>query len=50
MRIESKWIIGPGGYKCPCCGPSRKEKSKARRYHRHVAKARLKTEALQEAI
>ena len=33
-----KWIIGPGGWLCPCCGPKPKDRPKARRYARRVIK------------
>ena len=36
--------IGPGGYKCRCCGPSPKDRAKWRR----VRRARLKEEARKE--
>lgn len=27
---------GPGGYKCPCCGPNLKHRDEARRHERRV--------------
>lgn len=30
--------LGPGGYKCPCCGPSPKKRAK----HRRLIRRRLK--------
>lgn len=34
---QTKWACGPGGWKCPCCGPSPKNRRKARRTERRVA-------------
>lgn len=33
----SKWVSGPGGFKCRCCGPAPKDRIKARRTERRVA-------------
>jgi len=35
---KGKWISGPGGWLCPCCGPKPKDRPKARRYSRRVIK------------
>ena len=35
---------GPGGYKCPCCGPSPKYRTQARRVERRRKKARIARE------
>lgn len=33
---------GPGGYKCPCCGPSPKHRREARQHERRVIARVLK--------
>lgn len=41
---HTTWICGPGGWKCPCCGPSRKARRKARRTERRVAAQKVARE------
>ena len=40
MHTDEKLVnrVGPGGYKCPCCGPKVKERKKWRRLIRHRLK------------
>ena len=41
---QTKWACGPGGWKCPCCGPSPKNRRKARRTERRVAAQKVARE------
>jgi hypothetical protein len=44
-RIQHKSRhLGPGGYKCHCCGPHPKD----RKAHRRATRSRLKRETVQE--
>lgn len=36
--LKSMWKLGPGGLKCPCCGPAPAHRAAARR----VVRKRLK--------
>lgn len=37
MNVDEKTVtkVGPGGYKCFCCGPAPKQRNKWRRVIRH---------------
>lgn len=41
---HTKWATGPGGWKCPCCGPLPKERKKARRTERRVTARKVARE------
>jgi len=45
---KGKWISGPGGWLCPCCGPKQKDRPKARRYARRVIKLNDKIQFIEE--
>lgn len=44
FKQESEKRCGPGGFKCRCCGPKRKDRPKHRRAVRRVLKSNIKTE------
>lgn len=52
MNIEEKEVnkVGPGGYKCPCCGPAPKDRKKWRRRIRHRLEEKARKHIVKEII
>lgn len=52
MTPEEKTVnkVGPGGYKCPCCGPAPRLRKKWRRRIRHRLEERARKHIAKEII
>ena len=47
---ETKWVHGPGGWSCACCGPAPRHRAAARRNERRVAAQQFARELAGELI